>query len=248
MISASQESESVLRRFSLAMKVAYKIFVAPRSLNWSEYSHKSIPYAFLIDAEGAFLWQGHPAQLSDRKIEQYLKERSEKIMEKFQGAPRASIGKFLSGQTADAYRTAIRAVQTEKNPEKKDATQKLADFLEKLGMEKLAQANKLFEQQEYLEAYQLHTSIQREWEYTEFAKKAKEKLKEYNTSEIKVGLEAAKTLERILQTSVGEKPSRKKLQEAAATLRQFAAIKKYAGTKAAEKAETLAEMYAGQGK
>ncbi len=241
MIAIASEPETKLRAYAMfKTQIKYKIFGKPRCANWDAYDNPHIPYVYLINADGTLAWEGNPGSLVDRKIDEALDKRAQYFMEKFSGAPLNALNAFVNKRLAEAYRIVQKTAQNDTQT----GAKQLVSHIETAARRQMAYARELFMQQEYLESYVVCLNIKREWGDTDLGKQAAEKMKELkkDKEELQKELLASQQLENILQ-SYNNRSSKNKIKEGTELLRQFSASQKYSGTKAASKAEKLADVF-----
>ncbi|MCK5305628.1 MAG: TlpA family protein disulfide reductase [Candidatus Omnitrophica bacterium] len=73
-ISISAEKESAIKKFVKSKKLTFPVAIDSGRKTNSSYGIKSIPTAYLIDAAGKVIWQGHTMNLKNETIKKALKE------------------------------------------------------------------------------------------------------------------------------------------------------------------------------
>lgn len=246
LIGITKEEREKIERFSvhripLEFKVYTKITTVPEDYK-VEYKADKIPICYVIGPDGMVLWKGLPDEISESKIHGYLQKRSQYFFNEFKGVSESIISKVVEGKIGFAYYMAMNAGHNEKNPKRKEILDKLIAFLGKNLASQLAQADKLFEDKDYLLAYNAYSLIKNNARNTEFADKASAKLKEFSKKEVQREFTNLKNLDAIAQKYLDGKSNQKKLLQGVEELRGFAKQKKYENTKAAAKAETIAKI------
>ena len=216
------ETEEAARRYIEGMP--FKIYWGC-SPTFDAYRPGKRPSSILVGADQRVAWRGTPGTVSvpDAVIRDALADRWRIVLEDHPGAPESILGDLQAGRTVRAYTAAREAGLIE-----------LADSIGATGARKLERARTLHDERRYDEAMPILQDLTRSWRDTEFGDAAGEILAEYRTSAMRRELSALDRLGR-LQGQLDEvDPSR-----AAAAYRQFA--RRYSGTAAGQRAETLAE-------
>ena len=72
MISVTAEDERTVREFANQYKMTFPIGIDDNGRTMLAYGVRGIPTAFLIDAKGVVIWQGHTLRLEKQLIEKAL--------------------------------------------------------------------------------------------------------------------------------------------------------------------------------
>jgi len=78
-LSLSQESPEVVKRFMLKHKNGLATAIDYEGETFSKYKVYSLPYSVLLNAQGTKIWEGHSANFKPHHIEKFLRENQSKI-------------------------------------------------------------------------------------------------------------------------------------------------------------------------
>lgn len=74
-ISLSNESEKTVQRFINRENPGLTIAIDNKGTTFRKYGvNKSLPYSVLLNQEGELIWEGHPADLSPKMIENFIQQ------------------------------------------------------------------------------------------------------------------------------------------------------------------------------
>jgi len=210
-----------------------KYIIAAKGAN--EYKSEGFPHAWLVNAKGIIVWDGHPGELSASTLEEELKAV---IVPPSFALPKElkSAEKQLNGGN---YSAGVKALEGHLKKAKSAETEKAAkDALEKAnayGQEKLKRAEVYSKERDYGEASEILQSIEKSFKDTEIGAKAKTTLSEWKKDkDIKLELDGAALVQKADQ-AIREK----KYPAAAGILLQVTKPKKYDGTKVREIAQKI---------
>ncbi len=191
-IGVTNEPASRIRPFIKAKNMKYTVAIG-RAL---EYATTSIPRAWLVDARGEVVWEGHPAGLKDSMIQEHLKavnlpprfNLTAKGLEKANRSLNA--GKLGSGITSlDRYLKKPKSEEGEADA--KAARKKVVAYAKSL----LKKADKSASQGDMVTALGALAVFENSFKGHKFAKKAKDKKNAWNKDpEMKLEVAAAKII------------------------------------------------------
>ncbi|WP_298344956.1 TlpA disulfide reductase family protein [uncultured Algibacter sp.] len=78
-LSLSQESPDVVKRFMLKHKNGLATAIDYEGETFSKNKVMSLPYSILYNAQGVKLWEGHPADFKSYHVDQYLRDNRSTI-------------------------------------------------------------------------------------------------------------------------------------------------------------------------
>ena len=78
-LSLSQESPEVVKRFMLKHQNGLATAIDYEGQTFSKNKVQSLPYSILYNAHGMKLWEGHPADFKPNHLEQFLRDNPNKI-------------------------------------------------------------------------------------------------------------------------------------------------------------------------
>jgi hypothetical protein len=214
--------------------------VAAGSHSSGAYGVTGIPHSVLIDAQGNVAWQGSPYELSKAVIKKALKgakrPKTDFLALHYAAEVDARVSKSVElagdGELAAALKEADAVLADDKATEaqKKDATG-LKDAIEKHVKALTDQAERLVKARDPDRAIRVLDGVAKELPSSEAGAKAKKRIDEINADpKMKAEIDAAKALERLKDQI---RPLKR--DKAKPKIEEF--VKKYEGTKAAERAK-----------
>ncbi|WP_372365224.1 TlpA family protein disulfide reductase [Candidatus Uabimicrobium sp. HlEnr_7] len=223
-IAVTAENVDIVKAFSVHhTNMDYKVYTKSSQRGFPNM--RGIPQAHIIAADGSIAWSGRPSGVSDKKIEELLKERSLFFYKKFKGCSKSAINNILKKKYGKAYKYA------DKNSEKIDTAKDMVSYLAKIATRQLEHTKSLVSKGELAQAYIMTSKLQKEWSGTDTAKKAYEIQKEIKNRDNKKEYRATKQLAKMVSKIPRKSKDKARL---ALVLKKFA--KKYDGTKAAQNA------------
>ncbi|GAA4957122.1 TlpA disulfide reductase family protein [Algibacter aquimarinus] len=125
-ISLSQESPDVVKRFMTKHQTGLAVSMDYEGETFAKYGVVSLPYGVLINAKGDKIWEGHPAELKGHHIKEFLIKNNEEAYLK-------NMFKY------EAYKKVSRTSNREKLPKKDFQYSKLTNiYIDELKIEKRA--------------------------------------------------------------------------------------------------------------
>lgn len=214
--------------------------VASGSGSNGPYGVTGIPHSVLIDAEGNVAWQGSPNGLSKGVIKKALKgakhPKSDFMAVHLSAPVDARVSKAADlaadGSLASAQKEIDGVSGDEKatDAQKKDATT-LKDAIDKHVKALGDQAEKLAKARDPEQALKVFDALAKEFPSTDVGTKAKKRIDEINADpKMKAEIEASKALDRLKDQI---RPLKR--DKARPKIEEF--VKKYEGTRAAERAK-----------
>jgi hypothetical protein len=216
--------------------------VAAGSTSNKAYGVEGIPHSFLIDAQGNLAWEGHPGGLSKGVVKKalkgarrpkvdYLSVRIDgEVDKRVQKARDLALDGDLSGASKEI--DAILADERSTETQKTEATG-LQSAIADHGQLLASQAEKLVKSKDVQRAILVFEGLSKEFGSSEIGASAKKRLGEIEGDKaLQKELDAAKALERLkdLIRPLKKDKSKPKIEDF---------VKKYEGTRAADRAENL---------
>ncbi len=233
-IGVTNEPASRIRPFIKEKKMKYTVAIGAAR----DYATTGIPRAWLVDARGKVVWEGHPRELKDSMIQEHL--RAVNLPPRFNLTARGleqankslNAGKLGSGVTSlDRYLK--RPKSEEGEAEAKAARKKVVAYAKGL----LKKAGKSADQGDMVTALGALAEFEKRFKGHKFAKKAKDKRDAWNDDpEMKLEVAAAKII--IRAEALADAGAYK---AAGGALVKVVRGRKYKETKTRQKAEELLE-------
>ena len=224
--------------------------VAAGSTSNGDYGVSGIPHTFLIDAQGVLVWEGHPGGLTKGEIKKALKGAKRPKVDHLSVRVDGEVDKRVEkaralaadGELASALKeiNAILADEKATDPQRTGATT-LKDAIDAHGKLLASQAEALVKARDVGRAITVLESLSKEFSSSEIGAEAKKRIGEIGSDEkLKAELEAAKALERLKDQI---RPLKK--DKAKPKIEDF--VKKYQGTRAADRAANLLKSGSSKG-
>lgn len=228
-IGVTDESEAKVQPYLEKNGVDYLI-----ALGGAEgYRTKGIPHAWLVDASGTVVWEGHPASLKSEQIEGYLKDV--RLTPSFDDLPEGLAKAAKSLNKGDFGKGWSALEKKLEDPGVGSEAQAAIDEIKAYGQRKLDLVDRYADGGSYTAGMDLLAALSKKWRGTEIGDAAKAKSKEWKRDKtIKAELAGEKILAK------AEALARAKNPAAAAKLaRSVANGSKYAGTTCQARAQKM---------
>lgn len=216
--------------------ITYPVGIAKKT---QDYGSGGIPHAYLISPAGKVVWDGHPASLQNGQIEKLLRKTKDFYCRKVVAEVKPAAAAFSKGKLVDARKlaTAIK----DKEGAGREAVADAEYVLARVDAMRTAWKRKVENGTHaglYPDVFDTLVKIQKHLPGTEDAQAAATKMAELKADpNVKLELKASKSLAKLVQQKAKAGASGKKLDSLRKRVERF--IKKYEGTKAAERAEML---------
>jgi hypothetical protein len=216
--------------------------VAAGSTSGGVYGVSGIPHSFLIDAEGNLAWEGNPGDLSKGVIKKALKgakrPKVDFLSVRIDGEVDGRLAKArelaADGELSEAMKEIESTLSDEKSDEgQKKAATALQGAIDAHAKLLASQVEKLLKSRDVERAIAVLEGLSKALPASEAGANARKRLDEIGSDvKLKGELEAAKALQRLKDQI---RPLKK--DKARPKIEEF--VKKYAGTRAAERAANL---------
>lgn len=195
------------------------------------YQTNGIPHGWVLDAEGKCIWEGHPAQLNDAQIEEWIKDLAPgKITKEVQKPLKPAVEAYNKGQFGKAFEAVAEHLTSEDAKVKADA-EYVNGVIEKRKAAGEAKAKKLRDAGDLVKLVPVLEEEAKGWEGSEYGKACGDEAKTCKASkEYKLCVKAADAWAK-LEPKLNDLADDK----AAKALEKF--IKDYAGTPQGKLAE-----------
>lgn len=235
-MAISNEDAAKVGEFVVANAITYSVGIAKKT---EAYGSGGIPHAYLIAPDGKVVWDGHPGQLQDGQVEKLLRKTRDFYVRKVVAEVKPAAAAFSKGKLVEAHELAT-AIKEQEGA----GREAIADAEYVLGrVEAMRTAWKRRVESGvksglYLDVFDTLGKIQKHFAGTEEAQAATEKLAELKADpNVKLEIKASKALDKLVAQNAKAGSSEKKLDALRKKVERF--MKKYEGTKAAERAEML---------
>ena len=227
-IGVTNEPAAKVAPFVTEKGIKYPVAISEAA----EYATNAIPHAWLISAQGAVVWKGHPAGLKDAAIEEQLK--SARL------APEFSLSKDLAraqkalnaGQYGDGVAQLRRIIDKPKDDAVKAEAEEAVAAVLRYGKDQMQAVEDAIKEKEYAYAMEQLAKIEKGFRGLDTGTEARNRLAELRKDgDVKLELAAAAYL-----TRADAAIKKKDYKGAAAILRGLVSSKKHAETKAAQDA------------
>jgi hypothetical protein len=235
-VAISNEDAGKVGEFVIANNLTYPVGIAKKT---EGYGSGGIPHAYLISPDGKVVWDGHPASLSNGQVEKLLRKTKDFYVRKVAPEVKPAAAAFTKGNLVKAQKlaNAIKDREGVGRGAVADAEYVLArvEAMRTAWTRRVENGTKAGL---YLDVFDTLGKIQKHFPGTEEAQAAATKLAELKADpNVKRELKASKALDKLVQRKTKAGTSGKKLDAVRKKVEKF--IKKYDGTKAAERAEML---------
>jgi len=235
-VAISSEDAGKVGEFVIANNITYPVGIAK---NTEGYGSGGIPHAYLISPDGKVVWEGHPGSLKNEEIEPLLRKTKDFYVRKVVPEVKPAAAAFTKGRLVEA-RNLANAIK-DKEGVGRGAVADAEYVLARVEAMRTAWTKKVENGAKagvYLDVFDALGKIQKHFPGTEEAQTAATKLAELKADpNVKLELKASKSLDKLVQQKTKAGKSGKKLDSVRKRVESF--IKKYEGTKAAERAEML---------
>jgi hypothetical protein len=234
-VAVSKEDSSSLEKFIEELGAEFPI-VAEKTNSMRAYGKTSYPSSFLIGPDGRVLWEGHPGNLSDATLEEFLS--NVKILPAFPDALQTVERAFRKDKYADALKKLQAALDRGSLEEEDAATgEEILAWLDWYATSSLESAAADVREEKYYEASVTYELIQDLYKGHDYAEQADAALKELLSDadrklEVKAGRKLAAILAEIREEDLSPKKALKALQPLL--------TRKYENTRAGQQAAELA--------
>jgi hypothetical protein len=227
-VGVTGEPEALIRKFVEDKGIRYVI-----AIGGGGYRHPTIPHVWLVSPKGSVILEGMPSQLTEALIEEHLKTVQ------LWPAPKLpkSLNKVEKSLKAGAFGSAIKDLESylkkPKSEEEGAEAKKALEEVKKYGSNKLDEAEALAKEREYVFALETLAELEKGFKGNEVGDTAKKRTADLKKDKaVQTELEAQKLL-----AKAEDLLKEKKYKPAAKYLKGIVGQKKYADTKAKEKAE-----------
>lgn len=207
---------------------------------WGDWGVTGIPAAALIDPEGVITWAGHPGELSSGKVKDALKGAKGgsggflgfSVARELDGKLKGAVKSAADGKLGKAHADALAlAIDETLEQALRDEAQGFADEVLAYATLLRNQGEAMISKRLVLEGLEVFEALEGALKGMELQAEVSKRLAEIaNDKELQTELEAAEALQKALEAA--EKRGMKK------ALSKFeAVVKKYPGTKAADRAQ-----------
>jgi hypothetical protein len=235
-VAISSEDAGKVGEFVIANAITYPVGIAKKT---QDYGSGGIPHAYLISPAGKVVWDGHPASLQNGQIEKLLRKTKDFYCRKVVAEVKPAAAAFSKGKLVEARKlaTAIK----DKEGAGREAVADAEYVLARVDAMRTAWKRKVENGTHaglYPDVFDTLVKIQKHLPGTEEAQAAATKMAELKADpNVKLELKASKSLDKLVQQKAKAGANDKKLDALRKRVEKF--IKKYEGTKAAERAELL---------
>jgi len=244
-VAISNEDAGKVGEFIIANNITYPVGIAKKT---EGYGSGGIPHAYLIAPDGKVVWDGHPGSLPSGQVEKLLRKTKDFYVRKVAPEVKPAAAAFSKGNLAEAERLASEI--KEKAGAGRESVVDAEYIVARVAAMRTAWNRKVENGAKtglYLDVLDTLGKIQKHFAGTEEAQAAATRLAELKADpDVKVELKASKSLEKLAEAKTKAGKSGKKLDTLRKKVERF--IKKYEGTKAAERAEMLRKAIAGASK
>ena len=231
-VGVTNEAEGLVDKWIVDKKAKYPVAIVPGNETDTAYAVQGFPHSALIGVNGKILWMGHPASLPASQLEEELGKAT------FVPPLPAQYKDINADIARKSFGKAYAAIAKELAKGDNEALGKAKDAIEKLGADKLAQAEEKGKAGDYAGGAATLDEVAKLWKGVPVADEAAKKAKEWRAdkaikSQIAAGddIRKAEALEK-----AGDPGSKKKAYSI-----YIDVAKKQKGTPLGEKAQAAAD-------
>ena len=239
-VALSDEETSLVEPYVDQLDLPF--LVGAGSTSNKAYGVEGIPHSVLIDPQGILVWEGHPGELSKADLKKALKGAKRPKVDHLSVRIEGDVDKRVEkardlaadGELASAMKEVGSVLADGKSDEgAKKSAAALESAIDAHAKLLAGQAEQLLKAREVQRAITVLTDLSREFASSEVGAAAKKRLEAVNSDEkLKAELDASKAFDRLKDQIRPLKQDKKKPK-----IEEF--VKKYQGTRAADRAANL---------
>jgi len=218
--------------FILKHNITYPVAISKKT---QDYGSGGIPHAYLVAPDGKVVWDGHPASLPNGTVEKLLSKTKDFYARKVVRQLKPAASAFSKGKLAEAEKLAEQVREAASDNAVIDDAKYVIGRVATVRNAWTARIERGTKDGLFADVIEALKKIEKHFAGTRGAADATAKIAELNADPtVKAELKASKALDKLYKENQ-KASSRKKKQALAKKVERFQ--KKYAGTKAADRAE-----------